>query len=99
MKNILLIAAVVGLAVVGCHSPRSSDVKIPENFVITDTIFASQTDSLAYLVEKEIGSPFERMRICNELSYSFTHNDVKKSIYYGKLGLSLSANEKNEKKD
>ena len=70
--------------------------QIVNGLIVTDEVFASPVDSFEYVMKNVKLPTDELIRICEILSWELMYNDLDKSIYYGKLGLDLSKNKKND---
>ena len=83
---------------VGCDfNPNEKNKQQSVNdLIVTDEVFDSPMDSLEYIVKNVKLPASELVRICELLSWDLMYHDVEKSVYYGKLGLDLSKNHKND---
>jgi signal transduction histidine kinase len=79
-----------------CHSPQNNDNRQAENFVMPDTVFASTTDSLEWMVTNVKLPVPEQIRIYQKLCNELVYNDIEKTNYYGNLALELLQKEKND---
>jgi signal transduction histidine kinase len=99
---VLLSYSVIQLFIIGCRGGDSAssvgaDNQQTQNKTIPiDTVFASPTDSLEYVVNNMELSPLERLKIYDKLSWDLGFEDLDKALYYGKLGLDLSNAIKND---
>jgi len=90
-----IIGIAILLLIIGCsYSPKKEVPK--ENVMVKDTVFASTTDSLEYVLANGKLPVLQQMKICENLSYSLIYRDIEKSMHYAKLGLDLSSQEKDE---
>ena len=61
-----------------------------------DTLFDSHLDSLEYVINNVELSSHERLNIYEKLSWSFSFDDLEKTLFYSNLGLDLLKVEKND---
>ena len=89
---------IVLLFVAGCDSsPNGIDnpQSVRQNIVL-DTVFASSTDSLEFLLNNYDMSVFEQMCVYEQLSFAFSKEDFEKAVHYATLGSELSVKERND---
>ena len=77
------------LFLLGCKAPVSDHPQNAKELMAIDTVFASPTDSLEYVVNNLDLPPRDRLRIYKKLSWDFKYKDLDKAIFYGNLGLDL----------
>ncbi|MDR0232115.1 MAG: tetratricopeptide repeat-containing sensor histidine kinase [Dysgonamonadaceae bacterium] len=94
-KNLRIVSVVLLLLfgfllfATGCSSPRNNDDKQRKIIIVPDTVFASPSDSMEWVVNHVILPVGKRMQIYERLCWHFKGNDPQKAIHFGKSGLDL----------
>ena len=84
------------LFLLGCNTPVTYHPQNDKETMVIDSVFASPTDSLEYIVNHLELPPHDRLRIYKKLSWDFIDEDNDKAIFYGNLGLDLLKMENND---
>ena len=95
--TIVLCVLILSLLITACHSTSDNDNPQPEMIAVTDTVFASQVDSLEWVYAT--GTMADKMSACNDLARHYWKTNVSLSRQYAEDLLRMALQTKDKKRE